>query len=111
MAYRALIDEKPPNRDWVIVGPELVSHDEAAALFTEVLGRQVRHIRRSEAQIVEGFMKFGLPESYARRVAGGEFRASQGEFAILNKEVAQVTGRSPLTLRQYIEKNKQVWES
>ena len=41
VAYEALIAEKPPNRDYIIVGPELLSHDDCAALFTEVLGREV----------------------------------------------------------------------
>ena len=110
VAYHALTVEKPPNRDYVIVGPELLSHDDAAARFTEILGRQVRHIRVPQEQVVETFTKFGLPESYGRRLAEGEFRASQGEFAILNDVVAKVTGRPPLTLRQYIEEHKQVWE-
>ncbi|KAI9677977.1 MAG: hypothetical protein M1822_008085 [Bathelium mastoideum] len=111
VAHRALVDAKPHNRDYVIVGPGLLSHDDAAALFTEILGRQVRQVRRSEDQVVEAFVKFGLPESYARRLSGGELRASRGEFAILNNEVAGVTGRPPLTLRQYIEKHKQIWQS
>ena len=109
VAYHALNDEKPPNRDFVILGPELLSHDEAAALFTEILGRQIRHIRISEEQVVQNFLRFGMQEAYARRLAGGEDRASHGEFAMLNEVVAQVTGHSPLTLRQFIEKHKKVW--
>ena len=109
VAYHTLVEEKPPNRDYVIVGPELLSHDEVAALFTDILGRQVRHIRRSKEQVVQAFVDFGFPEPYASRLSEGEFRASQGGFAILNDEVAQVTGRSPYTLRQYIQKHKQLW--
>ena len=110
VAYRALNDEKPPNRDFVVLGPELLTHDEAAALFTEILGRQIQHIRISEEQVIQGFMKFGMKEAYARRLAEGEARASRGEFAILNEVVAQMTGRPPLTLRQFIEKNKKAWQ-
>lgn len=55
-------------------------------------------------------MRYGLPEAYAQRLGGGEARAATGEFAILNDVVAQVTGRPALTMREYIEKNKQVWQ-
>ena len=109
MACRALTDEKPHNCDYVIVGSELLSHDDVAALFTEILGRHVRYVRVSKEQVAESFMKFGLPETYARRLGDGESRASSGEFAILNDVVAQVIGRSPIKLRQFIEKNKLVW--
>ena len=110
VAYHALVDEKAHNCDYVIVGPECMSHDEAAALFTKVLQREVRHVRLSPEQVVEAFSKIGLPEAYGRRLADGELRASQGEFAILNNIVRQVVGRPPISLHQYIEENKQVWE-
>ena len=110
MAYAALTDARAPNRDYVLVGPELISHDEAAALFTEILGREVRHVRISEEQLVGNYMKYGVPEAYARRISGGEVRASRGEFAILDDTVAKVLGREPISLRKYVEKNKRVWE-
>ena len=109
VAYRALTDAKPHNCDYVIVGPELLSHDQVAALFTEILGRKVSHVRVTKEQLVENFLKFGMPESYAGRLADGEHRASFNEFAILNDTVAQVTGRAPLSVRAYIEKHKQAW--
>ena len=111
MAYRALTDDTPPNRDYVLVGPELLSHDEAAAVFTEVLGRPIRHVRISEEQVAQRFTKYGIPESYARRIAGGEARASRGEFAVLNDVVAEVTGRAGLDLRRFVEKHRQVWQA
>lgn len=109
VAYRALTDERPHNRDWMIVGPELVSHDEVAAMFTEVLGREVRHVRISPERVAEGFMRFGLPEAYARRLGDGEERASRGEFAVLNGVVEEVAGRAPVRLRGFVEKNREVW--
>ena len=109
VAHHALVHKEPPNRDYVIVGPELLSHYEAAALFTEILGRQVRYNSISEGQAVEAFMNIGILEPYARKMGEGEFRASRDEYAVLNKVVAQVTGRPPVSLRRFIEKNKEVW--
>jgi uncharacterized protein YbjT (DUF2867 family) len=109
VAHHALTATKPPNQDYIIVGGELLSHDDVARLFTNVLGRQVRHVAISSAQLVERFTSFGLPSTYAQRLADGENRARRGEFAIVNNVVAEVTGRSPITMREYIEKTKQVW--
>jgi festuclavine dehydrogenase len=109
VAYHALTDAEPHNCDYVLVGPELLSHDEVAALFSEILGRRIQHVKISEEQLAASFMKFGMPEAYARRLSDGESRASIGEFAILNGSVSRVTGRAPLDLRKYIEKHKHVW--
>lgn len=92
-----------------MLGPELLSHDDAAAIFTEVLGRPIRHIRITREQMVANIMKFGYPELYANRLGDGEYRASLGEFAILSDDIKQATGKEPLTLRQYVEKHKEVW--
>ncbi|KPI36586.1 Festuclavine dehydrogenase [Cyphellophora attinorum] len=109
VAYQALMAIQPPNQDYIIVGGELLSHEDVAVLFTNILGRQVRHVAISPEQLVQRFTSFGLPATYAKRLADGENRARRGEFAILNDVVAEVTGRPPITLQEYIQKNKQVW--
>lgn len=59
--------------------------------------------------MIANIMEFGYPELYANRLGDGESRASLGEFAILNIDVREATGRSPMTVREYIERNKEVW--
>jgi uncharacterized protein YbjT (DUF2867 family) len=44
---------KCENRDHVLLGPELLSHDDAAKVFSEVLGREVRH----EGKDMDGMVK------------------------------------------------------
>lgn len=61
--------------------------------------------------MVENIVKYGYPELYARRLGDGEYRASLGEFAILSNDVREVTGKDPLTVREYIEKHKQLWQT
>ena len=59
--------------------------------------------------MVANIVKFGYPELYASRLGDGEYRASLGEFAILNSDIKDATGKQPLTVREYIEKHKVVW--
>ena len=111
VAALALTSAKPRNRHYDILGPEILSHDDVAALFTEILGRPVRHVRITREEMVQNIVKFGYPELYASRLGDGEYRASLGEFAILNNDVNEATGKDPLTVREYIEKHKQVWQN
>lgn len=109
VAAHALTSTTPPNRHYDILGPECLSHDDVAALFTDILARPIRHVRITREQMVANIVKFGYPELYASRLGDGEYRASLGEFAILNNDVKDATGKHPLTVREYIEKHKVVW--
>lgn len=45
VAVRALTDDRAPDTDLILTGPEALSHDDIAAIVTQVTGRPVTHDR------------------------------------------------------------------
>ena len=109
VASRALTDTRPHNCDYILVGPELLSYDQVAALFSEVLGREIKYVRVTEEQVAESYIRFEVPEDYARKLGGGEGLAAKGVFEVLNDVVEKVKGAKAVSLREFVEANKAVW--
>ncbi|KAJ3511714.1 hypothetical protein NLJ89_g3931 [Agrocybe chaxingu] len=106
-AFDALFAEKSPNTDYYLVGPELFSYDEVAALFTQVLGRPIthKHLTNEEAQAL--YHSFGLPKEYAAMLTAGEALVAGGSEERCVSTSKTITGTH--TLRQFVEANKGVW--
>ncbi|EPE36143.1 NAD(P)-binding Rossmann-fold containing protein [Glarea lozoyensis ATCC 20868] len=111
VAFCALTDEKPHNTDHLILGPELFTYDEAAALISSKLGHTVTHVRITKEQFKEGLMKYGVEEAFATMLASLDTYVSQGWEANLNDVVEKVTGKKPKTFEAFVEEcaEKGVW--
>ncbi|KAF4567284.1 hypothetical protein EYR36_010902 [Pleurotus pulmonarius] len=108
-AVEAFTAETIEQRDLYVVGPELLSYDDVAALFTDILGRRITHKRLSEAELKADFIAFGLPEPIATALAFlNTVIASGGEEAVTKAENKYVGKRR---LRDLIEANKSSWSN
>ncbi|KAG5640829.1 hypothetical protein DXG03_006890 [Asterophora parasitica] len=107
VAFRALVDEKSHNTEHIIVGPELHTYDEAAALLSGVLGRTIiyKHLTHEEGKAL--FQSVPLPEDYAIALLGLEKQIADGEeethFHAEVKEVGKVH------LKEYFEANREAF--
>ncbi|KAF8970122.1 hypothetical protein BDZ97DRAFT_1792059 [Flammula alnicola] len=107
-SYDALVAEKSPNTDFCVVGPQLYSHDEVAALLSEVLGRKIIHKRLSEEEFSKFFQNSGAQEDYANGVlAWAQNKIATGEEAACFSSSKAVIGKK--TLRDYVEANRKLW--
>ncbi|KAF9009633.1 hypothetical protein BDQ17DRAFT_1421798 [Cyathus striatus] len=101
------------NSEPYIVGPELFSYDEAAALLSEVIGRKIMHRRRPAKETRDTLLSFGVPKNTAEFLSHLEVRTANGaEETVFNAEdrkEVKYTGKK--TLREYFEENKGVWAS
>ncbi|CAA7268422.1 unnamed protein product [Cyclocybe aegerita] len=105
-AFDALVAQKSPNTDYIHIGPELWSYDEAADLLTEVLGRKITHRQITNEEQIAQF-KFGMSEEHAIMLNGGEQLIAAGlEEALLGHSKA-IVGKAKL--RDYVQANKRVW--
>ncbi|PBK68087.1 NAD(P)-binding protein [Armillaria solidipes] len=104
VAVSALTDEKSHNTDHIITGPELLSYDDVAAIFTEVLGRKITHTRITVEELKKRYISFGLPEGFAGMLSSlHELKAKGGEEEIFNTP-KKVTRKR--TLRSFVEANR-----
>ncbi|WP_040793421.1 NmrA family NAD(P)-binding protein [Nocardia paucivorans] len=103
VGVRALLDDTPPNREYVITGPEVLSYDDVARILNEVLTppRPVRHIRLTVPELA-GRIARGIPEDMAIVLAQVERRIAEGAEERVTTTVAEVTGRKPRSLRDFV---------
>jgi NAD(P)H dehydrogenase (quinone) len=85
-----------------VTGPELLSHADIARLVSEITGRRLEHVSVDEAALVAGMTQAGLPEPVARIYASFDTALANGETAIKTNVVATLTGREPVTLREFL---------
>ncbi|KUJ20904.1 NAD(P)-binding protein [Mollisia scopiformis] len=111
VAFRALTEEVPHNKDHLILGPRLWSYDEVAALLTQKLGRKISHLKISEAEFAQGIANF-MPEDYAKMLAKLETVIKNGGEERLNDVVSKVTGREPKRFEDFVDEmvGKGVWD-
>ncbi|KAH9894536.1 hypothetical protein F4778DRAFT_279044 [Xylariomycetidae sp. FL2044] len=110
VGVHALTAAQPPNREFIVVGPELLTYNDLASTYTEVLGRQVVYHELTRDQLSDRQVEAGLPRDYADTLAdldvaiknGAEERWGEGD-------VLAVTGRKPRRYRDFVEANKAVW--
>jgi uncharacterized protein YbjT (DUF2867 family) len=111
VAAAALLDDAHAHKAYSVTGPEALTGDEAAAVFTEVLGRPVQHIRISDDAFKASLESFGLPQwtvdAYVEMSVNG---VRTGRFATVSNDVFAVTGNQPRTLATWIEENKTAFE-
>ncbi|KAK0187499.1 hypothetical protein F5146DRAFT_1058985 [Armillaria mellea] len=93
LAVSALTDEKSHNTDHIIMGPELLTYDEVAALFTEILGRKITHTRITIEELKQRYISLGLPADFADMIASLENRNTSGVEEEDFKVSKKVTGK------------------
>ncbi|KAJ7280958.1 hypothetical protein C8J57DRAFT_1564369 [Mycena rebaudengoi] len=103
VAFKVLVDDVIQHNNPII---ELLSYDKIAYILSEVLGREVRHKRCTEAEYKQVFVAREMPEDYAEVMSRMEGLIAQGAEEKLFKR-AEVVGKR--TIREFFEKNKETW--
>jgi NAD(P)H dehydrogenase (quinone) len=112
-AVSVLTSSGHEKRTYNIVGAELWSFPEMAALTAELTGRPIEVIQLSEAQMYEFLDSMGIPRSAEKEFNLGGFEwcsddmvsfereTRNGRFAVLGNDFEELTGRKPKTFRNY----------
>ncbi|MGA6872943.1 NAD(P)H-binding protein [Streptomyces pratensis] len=103
VAVRALTDERAPDTDLVLTGPEPLSHDDIAAAVSEFTGRPVAHHRLSYEQMRDR-LTTELPVEFAALLAGLDRGIAGGAEDRVTDTVRRVTGRPPHTFWSVLER-------
>lgn len=102
VAVEALVNPIFRSGERVLTGSEAFSYDEVADRIAAVAQRPVRHCRLSVDALARRFTGFGVPEHYADALARMDDAIAQGAEDRTTTEVAQVTGRNPTTLTDFL---------
>lgn len=98
------------NVSWTPTGPEALTYEEVATVLSEVLGRPIRYTRPGLARYVAHARRdLGMAWGFAL-VTGAIYTAARlGQAGGLTDDVRTVTGRDPIPLREFAEREKAVW--
>jgi festuclavine dehydrogenase len=91
------------NRDYFILGPELLNHDQVAGIFTQILGREVKHVRKSAEEMTPQYLKVGVAPLFANFTPYGEVGVSQGSDEALKDDFEGLVGRKGITFKEWAE--------
>ncbi|MFD3919020.1 NAD(P)H-binding protein [Streptomyces sp. NPDC058595] len=103
VAVHALTDDRAPNTDLVITGPQALSYGDIAAAVTEVTGRAVTHRRLTYARMRD-HLAAAMPAEFAAMLAGLDRSIAGGSEDRTTDTVHRLTGRPPGTFRAFAER-------
>ncbi|MFF0515498.1 NAD(P)H-binding protein [Streptomyces sp. NPDC004250] len=103
VAVRALTDKQAPNTDLVLTGPETLTHDDIAAIITEVNSQPVTHQRLSYEQMRER-LRAQVPVEFASMLADMDRAIAEGAEDRITDTVQRLTGRPARSFRALVEK-------
>ncbi|MFF8437328.1 Rossmann-fold NAD(P)-binding domain-containing protein [Streptomyces bacillaris] len=98
---RALADDRAPNADLLITGPQVLSYADVAAVLTEVTGRTVVHQRLSRDAMAER-PAAEMPAAFAGMPADLNLADAAGAEDRTADAVERITGRPPHGFRTVV---------
>lgn len=109
VALRALVDPESHQADHVITGPQALSYDEVADIFSRVLGRRVVHERVTADAVRQRMERSGIPPAFAAILAGLEDGLRNGAEDRTTDTVQRVTGRPARTFEDWVRARADAW--
>jgi uncharacterized protein YbjT (DUF2867 family) len=105
VAARVLAEDGHEQRVYDITGPEAVSYADVAAVFSKVLGREVKYVDVPPAAARQGMIDAGLPEWMAEAVNELNLAMKQWRFAGVTDVVRKVGQKEPVTVEQFVREH------
>ncbi|GLB33135.1 putative ergot alkaloid biosynthetic protein [Lyophyllum shimeji] len=107
VAFSALVDEKSHNTHHILVGPELLSYAEAAAVFSQVLGQEITHKQLTDQEFIDMHTANGAYKGVAEFFLSLEKLVASGNEGAFFHAEGKVVGKRRLV--DYVTENKDLW--
>ncbi|WP_435060806.1 ergot alkaloid biosynthesis protein [Amycolatopsis thermoflava] len=101
-AAALLLADECGRDEHVITGPEAISYAEAAAIYSEVTGVEVRHTSVGTTDLADRFVAAGYPADFAAALAALDEGIRHGSEDRVTGTVHRLTGRPPKPLRRFL---------
>jgi len=110
--YRAVLThpESHKNKAYNITGNEALNHSEMASIFSEVLKHKVVNINPFSEAYKQTLADAGLPEEIIKFLLYLYGAIKAGYFSNVTDEFRTLVGRTPTAFKDFVEKNKAVFE-
>jgi len=108
-AAAALASGATESRTLDVTGPEALTGEDLARIVSEVAGVNVRYAPLPAAQLTAIYESAGLPAGIAAVLVSFDTASSRGEYENVSPTVEQLTGRAPLTMKQFLAEHKELF--
>ncbi len=110
VAVAALTTSGHEGQSYTITGSEALSHSQAAAILSQVLGRTINYVDVPEDAVRQGMQGAGMPEPTVNALLElyASYKARQA--AAVSPVVEQVTGKQPISFEQFVKDYAEVWK-
>jgi uncharacterized protein YbjT (DUF2867 family) len=94
------------NEEIYLTGPVALDHFEAAEIFSEVLGRKISYRNPDDETYTRVMKERGYSDEYIKAMIAVFGKIKKGQVAQTSGSVMEILGRTPATLSEYAEENK-----
>lgn len=101
VAVDALTGTNHTGKAYTLTGPEALTYDELANEMSKAVGRPIRHINLSPADLKNAMLAEGMTAEIADRMLDLERYYREGHAGAITPDIKQVTGRDPRRFAQY----------
>src|SRR3984885_11751453 len=105
-AAAALASSETGNNTFNITGPDLVTYTELAKLASELTGRPVEFVAVTPEERTAQLIALGTPEPIAKLLVSSQVAISQGKMGTPTTAVKDLTGRAPMSVREFLSANR-----
>ncbi|GBF08232.1 NAD(P)H azoreductase [Deinococcus aerius] len=109
VAVAALTEEGHAGQAYTITGGEALSRDEVVAAISDATGKSVKYVPISDEDLARAMRDGGAPEAYVGLMTSLYQGVRAGHSESVTDAVRRVTGRDPISFRQFAQDHADVW--
>lgn len=111
VAVKTLTEDGHAGKAYTLTGPEAVTNGEIAQILSDDLGREIRYVDLSPAQLKEALLSAGMPEWIADAFLDLQRLYREGKAATVTRDVEEVLGRKPVSFAQFSRDYRSAFEA
>jgi uncharacterized protein YbjT (DUF2867 family) len=104
VATELLLQSEPPQRDYILTGPDALSFADVCDIATDVLGRDVTVEDVAPEQFADYLVESGVPREFALVLARLDVSIAEGGEDRVTDAVEQIARRRPTDMRTYLSR-------
>ncbi|TFK62485.1 NAD(P)-binding protein [Pluteus cervinus] len=107
VAFDLLTTAKIENPDVLIVGPDLLTYDQAAEILSGALGRKINHRKITGPELAQVWKSYGAPDDLANMLVSLNVAVAEGKEEKVVEAENKYVGK--LHLVDWVEQRKYIW--
>ena len=89
------------SKAYELTGSEVITYDQAAAILSRAVGREIKHVALTPDQFRQGALSMGMPAPYVDALVDLDRAYAEGALTDVTGTVKQLTGRDPIRFEQF----------